>query len=135
MSLELVDEYRSLNMATAEGISESVRLVEALFKSMDRVMEARRQLDTAIAAESNSDQGSTMSSVENLQPGECIGFATDPLESAIESTARVMRDERESMAQISMTVGGDIPSTSLHSRMGEHLDKLLALQLKRLDQC
>ncbi len=75
--------------------------------------------------------GSGVASVDALQ-GCVTGYAIDPLEAAIESTARVMRDERESMAQISMTVGGDIPSTSLHSRMGEHLDKLLALQLKKL---
>jgi hypothetical protein len=43
-----------------------------------------------------------------------------------------MRDEREHMAQISMTLGGDIPATSLYSRMGSHLDELLAVQLKRV---
>lgn len=74
---------------------------------------------------------SGVASVEALQ-GCVTGYAIDPLEAAIESTTRVMRDERESMAQVSMTVGGDIPSTSLYGRMGEHLDKLLAIQIERV---
>ena len=63
---------------------------------------------------------------------EAVSFALDPLEQAIESTARVLRDERDHMAQISMPLGRDIPATPTYRRMTYHLDLLLAAQLKRV---
>ena len=71
-------------------------------------------------------------SVEELQ-GFTTGYAVDPPESAIESTTRIMREEGEHAADIARTLS-DRPTTSLYRAMGEHLDKLLALQIRRLDQ-
>ncbi|MQT83973.1 hypothetical protein GHN92_05240 [Pseudomonas sp. FSL R10-2964] len=68
-------------------------------------------------------------SVEELQ-GFTTGYAIDHLESAIESTARVMRDERDRAVGLLLTTltGGTL------KRFGDHLDKLLALQLKQLSE-
>lgn len=66
--------------------------------------------------------------------GEAMRFMLDPLEQAIESTAQVMRDEFEHMSQISTTVSGSVPTTSLYKRMGDHLDALLAAQLARVSR-
>ena len=71
-------------------------------------------------------------SVEALQ-GCITGYAIDPLESAIESTTRIMREEGEHAADIARTLS-DRPTTSLYRAMGEHLDRLLALQLKQLNE-
>ncbi|MGH8418027.1 MAG: hypothetical protein ACRER8_12210 [Pseudomonas sp.] len=68
--------------------------------------------------------------IEAIQ-GEAMSFMLDPLEQAIESTARVLRDEWEHMSAISKAVGRDCPTTTLYKRMGDHLDALLAAQLKR----
>lgn len=73
-----------------------------------------------------------VASVEALQ-GCVTGYVIDPLESAIESTTRIMREEGEHAADIARTLS-DRPTTSLYRAMGEHLDKLLALQIRRLDQ-
>lgn len=64
--------------------------------------------------------------------GEAMRFMLDPLEHAIESTAQVMRDEFEHMSHISRTLSGSVPTTSLYKRMGDHLDALLAAQLKQV---
>ena len=71
-------------------------------------------------------------SVEELQ-GFTTGYAIDHLESAIESTTRIMREEGEHAADIARTLS-DRPTTSLYRAMGEHLDRLLALQLKQLNE-
>lgn len=63
--------------------------------------------------------------------GDAMRFMLDPLEQAIESAARVMRDELDHMAQISTTLQGSVPTTSVYKRMGDHLDALLAAQLAR----
>jgi hypothetical protein len=68
-------------------------------------------------------------SVEAAQ-GFTTGRAIDPLESAIESTARVMRDERDRAVGLLLTTltGGTL------KRFGDHLDDLLALQIKQLSE-
>lgn len=76
--------------------------------------------------------GSGVASVDALQ-GCVTGYAIDPLEAAIESTTRIMREEGEHAADIARTLS-DRPTTSLYRAMGEHLDKLLALQLKQLNE-
>lgn len=68
--------------------------------------------------------------IEAIQ-GEAMSFMLDPLEQAIESTARVMREELDHMAEISLTLGGSVPTTAIYKRLGDHLDALLAAQLKR----
>ncbi|MCF7545567.1 hypothetical protein [Pseudomonas petrae] len=70
----------------------------------------------------------------NAIQGEAMSFMLDPLEQAIESAARVMRDELGHMAQISMTLEGSVPTTSVYKRMGDHLDALLAAQLARVSR-
>lgn len=59
--------------------------------------------------------------------GEVVGFTLDPLEQAIESTVRMVRDEHQQMAET-----GAQRDTALCDRLGAHLDALLAEQLKRV---
>jgi energy-coupling factor transporter ATP-binding protein EcfA2 len=69
-----------------------------------------------------------------LEPGQAMigSFAGDLLESAIESTARVLRDERVHLAHISMTMSGVVPPSPIYKRMSSHLEALLDAQLKRV---
>jgi len=64
--------------------------------------------------------------------GEAIGSMLDPLEQAIQCTAQVMRDERDAMADLSKRLDQNTLASSLHDRMGRHMDQLLAIQLKRV---
>jgi energy-coupling factor transporter ATP-binding protein EcfA2 len=65
--------------------------------------------------------------------GAAMRFMLDPLEQAIESTARVLRDEREHLAQISMMLSGDVPLSPVYKRMSAHLEALLSAQLKSVE--
>lgn len=64
--------------------------------------------------------------LEALQ-GFASGFMLDPLEQAIESTVRMLRDEHQHMRDM-----GAEHDTSLSDRLGSHLDALLAIQTKRV---
>lgn len=64
--------------------------------------------------------------VEALQ-GVSSGFMLDPLEQAIESTVRMLRDEHQQMKDM-----GAEQDTSLSDRLGSHLDALLAIQIQRV---
>ncbi len=64
--------------------------------------------------------------LEALQGFALGSVGLDPLESAIQSTASMLRDERESLA-----VQQDI-QTPLLLRLSSHLDELLAEQLARV---
>ncbi|WP_282396498.1 hypothetical protein [Pseudomonas sp. PS01298] len=59
--------------------------------------------------------------------GEVVGLSLDPLEQAIESTVRMLRDEHQQMAET-----GAKQDTTLCNRLGTHLDALLAIQLERM---
>ena len=59
--------------------------------------------------------------------GEAISFSLDPLEQAIESTVRALRDEHQQMAEV-----GAKQDSALCDRLGTHLDALLAIQLERV---
>ena len=59
--------------------------------------------------------------------GEAISFSLDPLERAIESTVRMLRDEHQQMAD-----AGAKQDSALCDRLGTHLDALLAIQLERV---
>ncbi|MEE4223210.1 hypothetical protein V2I93_19020 [Pseudomonas viridiflava] len=50
-----------------------------------------------------------------------------PLEQAIESTVRMLRDENQQMSDM-----GAKQVTLLSDRLGSHLDALLAIQIKRV---
>jgi len=63
--------------------------------------------------------------------GEAMSFMLDTLEQAIESTARIMRDEREDSVMM-QTMVSDVPLSDLYRRMSAHLDVLLAIQIERL---
>ncbi|WP_296257781.1 MULTISPECIES: hypothetical protein [unclassified Pseudomonas] len=76
-----------------------------------------------------SELTSAIDKIEAIQ-GEPMSFMFDPLEQAIESTARVMRDERDSALQTSRLLGSG--PTLIYQRLSLHLDSLLAEQLKRL---
>lgn len=64
--------------------------------------------------------------------GQVVSSALDPLEQAIQCTAQVMRDEREAMTELCKRLDQGMQASSLHDRMGRHLDQLLAEQLKRV---
>lgn len=64
---------------------------------------------------------------------EAISFMLDPLEQAIESTARVLRDEHEHLSQNRMTASGDVSLSPVYKRMSAHLEALWSAQLKRVD--
>jgi len=64
--------------------------------------------------------------------GQVVSAALDPLEQAIQCTAQVMRDEREAMTELCKRLDQGMQASSLHDRMGRHLDQLLAEQLKRM---
>lgn len=83
-------------------------------------------LDPAGLAYWEKQLSSEVVSVEALE-GCVTGYAIDPLESAIESTVRLLREERESEA------GQKGIKTVACQRLESHLDKLLALQLKQLN--
>lgn len=76
-----------------------------------------------------SELTSAVDKIEAIQ-GEAMSFMLDPLEQAIESTARVMRDERDSALQTSRLLGSG--PTLIYQRLSLHLDSLLAGQLKRV---
>lgn len=59
--------------------------------------------------------------------GEVVGFSLDPLEQAVESTVRMLRDEHQQMADT-----GAKQDSALCDRLGTHLDALLAIQLERV---
>ena len=64
--------------------------------------------------------------------GEAISSNLDPLEQAIESTARIMRDEMGHMDELRLTLIDQIPASTLYTRFGAHMEQLLAEQLKRV---
>ncbi|RXT63056.1 hypothetical protein [Pseudomonas syringae] len=64
--------------------------------------------------------------IEALQ-GFASGFMLDPLEQAIESTVRMLRDEQQCMRDV-----GAKELSPLTTRLGAHLDALLAIQIKRV---
>lgn len=78
-----------------------------------------------------SDIDAVVGKVEALQ-GFTAGFALDPLEQAIESTARILRDEREECSVQMHTMVSAVPLSDLYRRMSGHLDVLLAIQIERL---
>ncbi|ARA79618.1 hypothetical protein ACDH60_10265 [Pseudomonas ficuserectae] len=59
--------------------------------------------------------------------GFTSGFMLDPLEQAIESTVRMLRDEHQQMKDM-----GAVQDTPLSDRLGSHLDALLAIQIQRV---
>lgn len=70
----------------------------------------------------------SMEAVQGLNSG-CIA---DPLESAIDTTTRLLRDERELLGELHAK--GCESGRGLIDRLGAHLDDLLALQLKQLSE-
>src|SRR5690606_33709356 len=103
---------------TGQGVSDAGSAQDILHKIEATTAQIRDELASPVTA---------------IQ-GEAVSFMLDPLEQAIQCTVQVMRDERDQMAQISMTLGGDVPSASLYGRMAVHLDALLAEQLKRVTE-
>ncbi|VVO23088.1 hypothetical protein [Pseudomonas fluorescens] len=62
--------------------------------------------------------------------GEVVGFSLDPLEQAIESTVRMLREEATSL--LPDVTGDTLAAMAVYGRMVNHLDALLAEQLKRV---
>lgn len=76
--------------------------------------------------DANTLTAGAASKVEAIQ-GFTSGFMLDPLEQAIESTVRMLRDEHQQMED--MNAKQDTP---LSDRLGSHLDALLAIQIQRV---
>ncbi|MCH5515489.1 hypothetical protein [Pseudomonas syringae] len=68
----------------------------------------------------------TVPKIEALQ-GCISGFMLDPLEQAIESTVRMLRDEHQHMRDT-----GAKQFSPLSDRLAPHLDALLAIQIQRV---
>lgn len=68
----------------------------------------------------------TVPKAEALQ-GFAGGFMLDPLEQAIESIVRMLRDEHQHMRDT-----GAKQFSVLSDRLGAHLDALLAIQIQRV---
>ncbi|WP_050508101.1 hypothetical protein [Pseudomonas syringae] len=66
---------------------------------------------------------------EDALQGCVTGFAIDPLESAINNTAALLADEVERMHE---RAESGRPAGRLAEVFGQHLDKLLAIQLERV---
>ena len=64
--------------------------------------------------------------------GEAVSFMLDPIEQAIESTARVLRDEHEHLARLSAPLGRDVSPSPVYKHMSAHLEALLSQRLKRV---
>lgn len=107
------------------------RIADTIFNLREQGSAASSKVSGLKVSVDTSALTSALEKIEAVQ-GEAISFALDPLEQAIESTARVLRDERDHMAQISMPLGRDIPATPTYRRMADHLNQLLAAQLKRV---
>lgn len=106
-------------------------VAETIFNLCER-SPASGQVGELKVSVDTSDLTSAIEKIEAVQ-GEAISFALDPLEQAIESTTRVLRDEREHLAHISKSLGYDVSPTAMYSRMSEHLDALLGAQLRRVN--
>lgn len=94
-------------------------------------LDVSRQKDEATTAQLREELAVSvepLAAVEGMALSYCLG----PLESAIESTARVMRDERERVAGLLLTTLTGEFETGTLKRLSEHLDALLAEQLKRV---
>ncbi|AHG39710.1 hypothetical protein N018_05410 [Pseudomonas syringae CC1557] len=76
--------------------------------------------------DANTLTAGTASKVEAIQ-GFASGFMLDPLEQAIESTVRMLRDEHQQMKDVDAE-----QDTSLSDRLGSHLDALLVIQIQRV---
>lgn len=119
-----------------EKCGASPRLTDAVGQAADLMHAIDAHLHAAPVAPASPK-------VEAIQ-GQAISFMLDPLEQAIESTVRLMREESEialpsimrlgesRVNQVSMSTECSQPSTSVGSRLGKHLDELLAAQLKRV---
>ena len=68
----------------------------------------------------------------------CVtGYAIDPLESAIQSTLKAIRDEREAIVALKANSAVEIvkiSDTPLYIALSGYLDNLLALQFKQLSE-
>lgn len=106
-------------------------VAKTIFNLREQGEASSRALDKMTVSVDASEVTSALNKIEAIQ-GEAMAFTFDRLESAIESTARLMRDEWEHMAEISRTVSGDVPTTMLYKRLGDHLDTLLRVQIKRV---
>jgi hypothetical protein len=103
----------------SKQLTDAVCLASDLMRAIDAHLQAARR---SLAAPK----------IEAVQ-GEAISFMLDPLEQAIESTARVLRDEQEHLAQVRVLLNGDVLPSLVYKRMSAHLEALLSAQLKRVN--
>ncbi len=104
----------------------------SLEKNLGHELAKPRVADTIFnLREQCPDTARSTDKVEAIQ-GQALSFMLDPLEQAIESTARVLRDEHDHLAQINISPDGEIRLSPLYRRMSSHFEALLAAQLKRV---
>ena len=89
-----------------------------------------RLADTVFNLREHGELSRTVSEIGAIR-GEALTLKHYPLELAIQSTARVLRDEHEHLAVKSMNLSLDVPFSPVYKRMSAHLEALLSQQLKR----
>jgi energy-coupling factor transporter ATP-binding protein EcfA2 len=122
---------RELSMERGLGNPGAQPSADTIFSLKERGL-ISGQITTNLKVEVDTAEiDAAITKTEALQ-GFATSFAIDPLEQAIESTARILRDERDHMAQISQPLGVDIPASTIYQRLGAHLEQLLDAQFRRV---
>lgn len=119
-AIALVDDEYVPGQQTFRALKIGKKVSDSAEEAMTRIEATTAQLREVVAPA--------------FEPGQTMigSFSIDPLESAIESAARLLRDEREHLAHISTTLNGDIPLSPVYKRMSSHLEALLDAQLSRV---
>lgn len=125
VSRELSQE-RALNSPGAKP-----DLTRTIFNLREQGEASPRVLDKMTLSVDASEVTSALNKIEAIQ-GEAMAFTYDRLESAIDTTARIMREERDS-AIATRGLDGSGP-TLIYQRLNQHLDSLLTAQLKRVSE-
>jgi energy-coupling factor transporter ATP-binding protein EcfA2 len=117
---------RELSMERGLGSPSPQPSADTIFSLKERGL-VSGQIATNLKVElDTTDIDASISRVEALQ-GCASSFLLDPLEQAIESTVRMLRDEHQQMADAKAS-----QDTALSDRLGAHLDTLLVTQLSRV---
>lgn len=111
---DLFDVCVTPGKATAGEIKEGLRTCSASREAY---------WDHAVGSAPLCAQAEALTAIQ----GEATSYCLDPLEQAIESTVRMLRDEHQQMSE-----AGAQRDTALCDRLASHLGALLAEQLKRV---
>ncbi|KFE51121.1 hypothetical protein [Pseudomonas syringae] len=112
------------------GISDCAQIDEVAFTPLNEPRRMRGDFGPELHMEETL--GAFWKSLGDVGSAPMHVVEVDPLEQAIAATSAIMRDERESMADLSKRLDQGMRASALHDRMGRHLDQLLAAQIKRV---